>query len=159
MFHEYSKKFESGYRAFFTVWVVLWVTFNIGDFLYKLASYSNITENPAEIGKWLFGSVGAFVGLALGILLLFILNSVPEIIAKNKVLTNVGLILVLGVVYFLFPTFVSVVGNSMFDPRNFIKWFPFTLVWLMPSLLILGLHIAYCVNLNKYNDSLPSTSD
>ena len=154
MFPEYSKKFESGYRSFFTVWVTIWTIINITQFLFNLVDYSRIAEDPALVGIWLFNSIGSFIGLALGILLLFILNSVPQIVAKNKVLTNVGLITVLGVIYFLFPTFVNVLANSVFDPTQFIKWFPFTIVWLMPSLLILGLHIVYCMNLNKYNEGL-----
>lgn len=154
MFPEYSKKYESGYRSFFTIWVVIWTVFNIGDFLVKLLQYESIAGNSTKVGQWLFNSMGSFIGLALGILLLFILNSVPDVANKKKVITNVGLIMILGVVYFLFPTFVSIFGNSVFEPAQFIKWFPFTIVWLMPSLLIMGLHIVYCLNLNKYNETL-----
>ncbi len=121
MFPEYSKKYEAGYRSFFTIWVVIWTVFNIGDFLVKLLQYESISNSTTKVGQWLFNSMGSFIGLTLGILLLFILNSVPDVANKKKVMTNVGLIMVLGVVYFLFPTFVSIFGNSSLSQLNLLN--------------------------------------
>ncbi len=75
-------------------------------------------------------------------------------IRKFKKITNINIVLAMSVTYYLLPTISSIFGLMVFDPNNFINRFPFIVTWLFPSLVLLVLHILYCINLNKFNSNL-----
>jgi hypothetical protein len=152
MFESFNKQFESIFRTILILWVVVWSIFNLFNFVLRLGSFQNIANDGNKVGSWFFDSIGSFVGFILAIFIVFIVSNIPKRIAQVKKVSSTMLLLTLGCIYFLLPTLTALVGKALFDPFNFIKELPFTIVWLLPSITFLILHVLYIVNLNKYNE-------
>lgn len=158
MFDSFSKHYESVYRTIITIWIIIWSIINGGVFLYSLATYSTIRDNSNEVGRWFFDSLSSLIGIGIGILLLILLNNAYSSIRKTKPVKTSNLILSLGILYFLLPSFTSLLGVSLFNPNDFIKDIPFIVIWLIPSLGLLVAHIFYSMNIGVYNESLQTSS-
>jgi hypothetical protein len=159
MFESFSKQYESVYRAILIIWVVVWALINGISFLYQLASYQTIVDDSNAVGLWFFNALGSFVGLFIGIVLIFIATSIANKITKEKKVSNNTLFVSLGTVYFLLPTLSSLFGNAVFAPRDFIRNLPFVVIWFLPSLVLLILHALYFMNINKYNEKFIKSED
>jgi hypothetical protein len=158
MFEEFSYKYESYFRAFFIVWVLGWsvvngfrVLFNYSEFAVNNSVEAGLSP---ELGLWWFNTVGQVIGLAVGIMLIFWMASVPSRVAKRKKISSVGLFAGLAVVYYLFATIVDIFASAFFAPDTFAADLVFKSAWLLPSIIILILHSLYFMNLGKYNEEL-----
>lgn len=152
MFESFNKKYESVVRTIVTIWISVWTFFNFFSFLISLASYSSIVGKSSEIGFWFFNSIASFVGFVLAAVILFLLNATGKAISLNKKIKFAGLLLTMGCIYFILPTFTSLFGNALFKPNDFITYLPFTFIWLLPSLTFTVFFVIYFLNLNKYNE-------
>lgn len=155
MFSSFSPKFESSFRIFFIVWVSFWTFLNLLQTIWSYASFSG-SNRGAALGEWWLNTIGAIVAVALGIILLFYMNSNSESIRKNKKLTGIPFFTGLAIVYYLFLNVVKLISTAVFKPDNFADAFIFGTAWLLPSLIIMVIHILYFVNLSKYNEELAS---
>lgn len=155
MFEEFSKQFESVFRVFFIVWVSGWGLYNIGNLL---LGYSEIadTSDSNELGLFFFSTLGHVVTITCGIFLLFMMSNVPGRIAKAKKATKLGIMTALVVVYYLFVTILDLFSRTIFAPEDFAEDFVKITAWLLPSIVIMVIHILYISNLRKYNETLQS---
>jgi hypothetical protein len=156
MFEEFSYKFESNFRSFFIVWVLGWSVVNAFRVVFNYSDYAlqnNTTISP-ELGIWWFNTVGQVIGLAVGIFLIFWMSAIPSRLSKRKKINSIGLFSGLAVVYYLFATMIDVFASAIFKPETFAVDLIFKSAWLLPSVIILILHIFYFMNLGKYNEEL-----
>ena len=158
MFEEFSYKYESSFRSFFIVWVIGWSVVNGIRALYNYSDFALNTSQSAgispELGLWWFNTVGQIIGLAVGIILIFWMTSVPSRISKRKKINSIGLFAGLAVLYYLFATVIDIFATAFFDPSVFGTTVIFKTAWLLPSIIILILHVFYFMNLGVYNDEL-----
>lgn len=156
MSENFSKSFESAFRVVFIIWVCFWGFFNVVTLLSQYANFSNLNETSNELGYWWLTTLATAVTVSLGVFLLFYMASVPNIIVKKKKISNLGLMIGLTAVYYLFITFMQIFATAIFKSENFARDFVFLSAWLFPSIILLVVHILYYNNLNKYNQELES---
>lgn len=153
MFESFSKTFESTFRIIFICWVCFWGFLDVSKLLFSYASFgSNPTSNV--LGFWWVNTLGQVITLAVGIFLLFLMTSIPGRIAKNKKVTGVPVMTTLAVVYYLFVTIAQIFATAIFKSSEFTQQFIFLSAWLLPSIIIMVVHILYFVNIGKYNQAL-----
>ena len=151
MFEEFSQKFESGFRVAVTIWISIWLVINSFTYIVRLIAFDTYLQSSGKgAGEWFFNATGSFIGLLLGILILFFLSSMKSSITKNKKTTIQGIFLVSSVVYFIKPTLADLFGTAVFAPDKFISRLPLTVVWLFPSITFLILSVIYYININKW---------
>lgn len=159
MFEEFSPRFESSFRSFFMIWVIGWAVINgftalssYGQFSLSGAGYGD----DAELLRWWFKIITSILALTLGLVLLFWSSNVPDRIKKLKIITNIPLFVGLTIVYYLFPTLSNIVIDMAFNAggETLLRMFVFQTAWLFPSIILLGFHMVYYVNINKYNETL-----
>lgn len=152
MFEEFSPKYESGFRTFFIIWVIGWTMFNLWQVGVNYIDYESITAGgDAALAEWWFDTFGKIISVSIGFILLFWMSSVPQRIGKGKKISGIPLFMTLTVVYYLFGTIVNLFTAALFNPEDFVEQFVFGTMWLMPSIIILILHMLYYSNLQKYN--------
>ena len=154
MLENFSKQFESGFRVFFMVWVSFWGVLNVFGLLSKYASFGGYKSQPGELGYWWMNTFGSVITVAVGVFLLFMMAGIPSIIAKKKKIKNIPMMTVLACVYYLFITTVSIFAEAIFKPDKFTEAFVFLSMWMLPSIILLIVHILYFSNLRKYNEEL-----
>ena len=152
MFENFSKKFESVFRTVFIVWVCFWGFINLLTLLFQYVSFAG--NGGDDLIRWWFSILGQVVTITLGILLLFMMSNIPSRILKRKRITTIPVMIFMTVVYYLFVTCLELVSNAIFSPENFARDFIFTTAWLMPSIVLLVIHLLYYNNLMKYNEEL-----
>jgi Na+/melibiose symporter-like transporter len=153
MFESYSSRYESGFRIFFIVWVCIWTLANASELIVNYASFTY--SNDVDPFQWLFRIFGVVASLSIGIVLLFYMSSVSSIVKKQKPISSLAMWIALAVVYYFFKTGFDFLGILIFDNGEDIgRRLVFLVGWFMPSAIILGLHIAYFMNLFKYNEEL-----
>ena len=157
--NEFSPKFESVFRVFFIIWVSIWGLYNIVNLLVNYASLSAAGELAGNtLGLWWIETLGIVVSITCGLVLLFMMTSVPSRIAKGKVITKIGLMTTLAVFYYLFFTVADIFANAVFNSADFVQEFVFLSAWLLPSVVILIFHMAYFSDLRAYNRELQSAT-
>jgi len=160
MFDEFSPRYESTFRPFFIVLVLLWTVINGFRILQNYITFANngsfLGTDYVGIGHWWFSTFGLIIGFSIGIFLLFWMSFVPSRIEKNKKIGAIGVLMGITVVYYLFGTVVNLMGAALFNPDEFVDAFAFGTLWLLPSVIILVFHIFYYINLNKYNKEVES---
>lgn len=159
MFPEFSKKYESSFRSILIAWIGIWTFVNIFTYIGQLISFDTYLKSSGlEVGEWFFKATGSFVGLLLGIILLFMLNAVKSYIDSAKQVTTNNIILVISCIYFIIPTLADLFGSAVFSPNQFVSRLPLTVVWLFPSITLLVMSIFYYINLAKYNEKFAKTT-
>ncbi len=156
MFENFSTKFESVFRVIFIVWVCLWGGLDVATLLTKYASFDMNTIKMDDLGRWWLSTFGTLIGVVLGVLLLFLMASIPSRIAEQKPIKTITLMTVLTCFYYLTVTaikiFTSLIFNS--DPTQIIRELAFLSMWIMPSIIMLVIHMFYYTNLGVYNREL-----
>jgi hypothetical protein len=159
MFESFSKSFETTFRIFFICWVSFWAFVNI---LSLITSYTMFSSNPANLpgglGAWWINTMSQIVTLSLGAFLLFLMINVAYRISKNKKILNIGLMTTVTVFYYLTITIIQIVSEALFRPETLLTTLVFMSTWIMPSIIILIVHILYFSNLRKYNSELETSS-
>jgi uncharacterized membrane protein len=157
MFEKFSAQFESGFRIFFIVWVSFWGFINLSGLLTQYAQFASISEKPTQLGYWWLNTMGTVVTVAIGIFLFFMMVSVAGRIRDGLKINNISLMTAMAVFYYLFVTIVQIFAGAIFKPETFSKDFVFLTAWLLPSIIIMVVHILYFNNLGVYNRSLKKT--
>ena len=156
MFDTFSTKFESVFRVIFIVWVCLWGGIDASTLLSKYAGFNFDTISNDDLGRWWLTTFGSLIGIALGVLLLFMMAAVPSRIIEKKPIKTITLMTILTCFYYLTVTaikiFTSLIFNS--DPSRIIRELAFLSMWMMPSIIILVIHMFYYTNLGVYNREL-----
>ena len=160
MFETFSNKFESIFRVIFIIWVCFWGGIDFIDLLYKYASFDNLTLSSDVLGQWWLTTFGNLVAVTLGVLLLFLMGAVPSMIENRKPIKTITLMTVLSCFYYLLLTmvkiFVSIVFKSNAEAyRDLIG----LSMWLMPSIILLIIHMFYYSNLRVYNRELAESKE
>lgn len=153
MFEQYSKTFESVFRIIFIIWVSLWGTIDLANLVINYISFGKY-QKVSELGYWLSGVFGLVVGLSTGITLLFLMVNIPSLVSRKKKITTIPLMLVLIFFYYLFVTLTKILASAIFRPENFTRSLVFLVAWLLPSIVIMIIHIFYIQNLRRYNQLL-----
>lgn len=153
---EFSPKFESVFRVFFIIWVCFWGVIDIFTLLGNYAAINVGEITTTNLGEWWVNILSTLVGITCGMVLLFIMTTIPSRIAKSKKITKIGLMTTLAVVYYLFPTFADIFASALFDAVNFPIEFARLSAWLLPSIIMLVFHIAYFSDLRAFNRELGS---
>ncbi len=153
MFETFSKTFESTFRTIFICWVCLWGFFNMVSLFISYASFSTTASNTS-VASWGLNTLGDILTLTFGIVLFCMMIATAGNIAKNKKVTNIPLMTGLAVLYYLFRTIMQILGEAIYRPETFGKQFIFLVMWLLPSIILMVIHIIYFNNLGKYNEEL-----
>jgi hypothetical protein len=156
MFDNYSPKFESVFRIIFTIWASFWSVVNVFTLLgqYAIFFFNSGTTPDTELAFWWMNTVGNVISIAAGIILMIIMNHIPGRTSKNKPVGNIVLMTILAVVYYLMVTFIQIFSNAIFKPETFVRTFIFLSAWLLPSIILMIIHILYFSNLAKYNQEI-----
>jgi hypothetical protein len=156
MFEEFSPRFESAFRIFFIIWVCFWGFINIVNLLYTYAVFDSSSNN--DLIGWFIQVVGQVITITLGVFLLFIMANVPARIKKAKKISNTALITTMAVAYYLIANILNIGSVLVTDPENSARNLVFQTAWLLPSIVLLIIHVIYVNNLGAYNESLESKS-
>jgi hypothetical protein len=154
MFDKFSAQFESGFRVFFIVWVSFWGFINVGNLLAQYSQFTTIAEKPTQLGFWWLNTMGTVVTVAIGVLLFFMMIGVAGRVRDNVKINNITMMTIMAVFYYLFVTVVQIFAGAIFKPETFSKDFVFLTAWLLPSIILMVIHILYFNNLGVYNRSL-----
>lgn len=150
MLENFSAKFESIFRVFFIVWVCLWGGLDVSTLIYNYGSFYKLNTN--QIGFWWLNTFGNLITVVIGILLLFLMGSVPGRIFDRKKIKTITLMTVLTCFYYLFFTLIKIFASAIFkDADVFIREFAFQSLWIMPSVIMLIIHMFYYSNLGLFN--------
>ncbi len=153
MLENFSAKFESIFRVFFIVWVCFWGGLDISTLIYNYGSFYKLNTN--QIGFWWLNTFGNLITVVIGILLLFLMANVPGLIFDRKKIKTITLMTVLTCFYYLFFTLIKVFASAIFNkPEDFIRDFAFQSLWIMPSVIMLIIHMFYYSNLGLFNREL-----
>ncbi len=135
------------------MWVSGWGLINI---LTLLTGYAEIagSSDSNELGLFFMSTLGQVVTITCGIFLLFMMANIPGRIAKAKKVTKLGIMTALVVVYYLFVTVLELFAKTIFAPETFAQDFVKISAWLLPSIVIMVIHILYISNVRKYNETL-----
>jgi len=156
MFEEFSKTFESAFRVFFIIWVSFWGVINIINLLYTYATFDLSANN--DLVAWFINAVGQVITVTLGIFLLFIMANVPARIRKGKKIGNTSLITTLAVCYYLIANILNIGAVLITNPDDAARNLVFQTAWLLPSIVLMIIHILYVSNLSTYNNSLAASN-
>jgi hypothetical protein len=152
MFENFSKAFESGFRVMAIIWITVWSVVNLLTYGINFATYPTLNNN--QKAEWVINSLGSFIGLILGIFLIFLLVNVASTINKSKKVTTLSLITICACTYFILPTFIDIFSKALFNSSQLIDELPKIIMWILPSVTFLVLSVMYTINLSKYNQEL-----
>lgn len=152
MLENFSKKFESVFRVFFLFWVSFWFIINLVDLGITYTGYQNFSDS--QLIGWLFKIFGQVITIVIGIFLVFLMSGVPKKITNNQPITNISYITALAVCYYLVANILNIGTILILQPDNAFRNIVFQLGWLLPSIIILVLHIFYTLNLSAFNSEL-----
>ena len=151
MFPEFNKSFQNIYQSVAITWISFWMVINIFNYGANLIQFETMRNSKFfNMGQWFFQSFGAFIGLLLGLVIIFLLVSINGSINKRKAVTSNGILLAIGVIYFLLPTLTDAFGMALFNPSEFTYRVPQLFIWLLPSMTFAVFHILNFINTNKY---------
>jgi hypothetical protein len=161
MFETFSKKFESVFRVIFIVWVCFWGVINFADLLYQYASFNNSAkQTTAELGQWWLMTFGNLVTVTLGVILLFLMSAVPRLIETHKTIKTITLMTILTCFYYLTFTMIKIFISIIYkSPEQAFRDLIGLSMWLMPSIILLIIHMFYYSNLRVYNQELAESKE
>jgi hypothetical protein len=152
MFDDFSKQFESAFRIFFIIWVSFWGVINIISLLLTYVSFGSASDS--DLLGWFINSLGQVITITLGVFLLFIMSNIPARIKKATPIKSIGLITTLAVCYYLVANLFNIAAVLVTNPDDATRNLVFQVAWLLPSIVIMVIHILYTINLSAYNSSL-----
>jgi hypothetical protein len=161
MFETFSKKFESVFRIIFVVWVCFWGVINFTNLLYQYASFNNSqNQTTTELGQWWLMTFGNLITVTLGVILLFLMSAVPRLIETRKMVRTITLMTVLTCFYYLFYTMIEIFVSIIYkSPEQAFRDLIGLSMWLMPSIILLIIHMFYYSNLRVYNRELAESRE
>jgi len=157
MFDTFSKQFESAFRGVFITWVSFWGVVNLSTLLFQYAGFysgSSASPSDSQLGEWWLNSMGTIVSITAGVFLFFMMINAGGKVLKSKQIRGIATMTVLAVFYYLFITLIQIISKAFFTPNTFARDFVFLSVWLMPSIILLVVHMLYFTNLRRYNEEL-----
>ena len=161
MFETFSNKFESVFRITFVVWVCFWGVINFTDLVYQYASFNDSPNQTInELGQWWLMTFGNLITVALGVILLFLMSAIPRLIETHKMIKNITLMTVLTCFYYLSFTMIKVFISIVYkSPEQAFRDLIGLSMWLMPSIILMVIHIFYYSNLRVYNQELAQSKE
>lgn len=154
MLESYSKFFESVFRTIFLVWFCFWGCLDIFNLLLKYADFAQAKQQAGGLLYWFIEVFALIVSLSAGLTLFFFTINIPAAVVQRKRIGSIPLMTILVVFYYLLITLIKILASAVFKPDSFVEDVVFLIAWLLPSLVMLVVHLFYMHNLRLYNHSL-----
>jgi Na+/melibiose symporter-like transporter len=159
MFESFSKGYESFFRVVTIIWVVMWTFINASQ---TITQYFTLYNTDKDIqAQDILGVILNWITIIVGIALVGLMIAISNRIEKKKIVKSLPILGTLGVVYYLFKTFMDLIITVMVKSdsvRGIQKELLFNTIWIIPSIILLVCHFVYIVNVSKYNQELTEST-
>lgn len=155
MFENFNKSFDSGFRAIFVTWFIFWGLSDLFRLIYQYGSfYSNTSATTNELLTWWLSTFGNIIALTIGLFLFFMMLNSGNRISEKKIVKGINTMQILAVCYYLFYTIFKILIEFYTSKQDPTRMLIFSSAWILPSIVLLIVHLAYLQNLDTYNKEL-----
>ena len=155
MFENFNKSFDGGFRAIFVVWFLFWGLSDLFRLIYQYGSfYANTNASTNDLLTWWLSTFGNIIALTIGLFLFFMMLNSGNNISEKKIVKGINTMQILAICYYLFYTIFKILIEMYSNKQELIRMLIFSSAWILPSIVLLIIHLMYLQNLDTYNKEL-----
>ena len=148
---------NQSYPTFLIVWIGLWIFIDGCILLFYTSSSANDSNfwNSTLSRSFWFDLAGIITSFITGMALIFLSLEIGRSVKKRLIIRDPNNFLVLGMVFFYLRNVISIAKFiATLEPRWYLTSLVFTIVWVIPSIIISMFHYFFYKDSLDYNEQI-----